>query len=191
VRLCVCLCGCVMQAVACAVPRGGRVYNVPCRVVHTPRTLALALSRAVSLALCLARSRSRSRSRSRCRSLSLFSLLSLALSCSLAHSLALSLSLSLFLSLSLSLSHPRTHAHTSQNYGVTADPQFIGWKVRAGMDFALILASDGVWNALGNENVVEVCVCVCVCVCALPRLHYRLLTLLKSTHSVGPGAQGQ
>jgi len=44
----------------------------------------------------------------------------------------------------------------AKNYGVTADPQFIGWKVRAGMDFALILASDGVWNALGNENVVEI-----------------------------------
>ena len=188
-RLCVCLGGCVMHAVACAVPRGGRVHNVPCRVVHTPRTLALALSRAVSLALCLARSRSRFRSR--CRSLSLFSLLSLALSCSLAHSLTLSLSLSFSLSLSLSLSLTHAHTNTRQNYGVTADPQFIGWKVRAGMDFALILASDGVWNALGNENVVEVCVCVCVCVCALPRLHYRLLTLLKSTHSVGPGAQGQ
>lgn len=39
-------------------------------------------------------------------------------------------------------------------YGVTADPQFIGWKLRPGVDFALILASDGVWNALGNENVV-------------------------------------
>lgn len=42
-----------------------------------------------------------------------------------------------------------------KNYGVTADPQFIGWKLRPGQDFALILASDGVWNALGNENVVN------------------------------------
>jgi hypothetical protein len=37
-----------------------------------------------------------------------------------------------------------------KNYGVTADPQFIGWKLRPGQDFALILASDGVWNALGQ-----------------------------------------
>ena len=37
-----------------------------------------------------------------------------------------------------------------KNYGVTADPQFIGWKLRPGQDFALILASDGVWNALGS-----------------------------------------
>lgn len=44
----------------------------------------------------------------------------------------------------------------AKNYGVTADPQFIGWKIRQGLDFALILASDGVWNALGNENVVEI-----------------------------------
>jgi len=43
-----------------------------------------------------------------------------------------------------------------KNYGVTADPQFIGWKIRQGQDFALILASDGVWNALGNENVVQI-----------------------------------
>ena len=40
-----------------------------------------------------------------------------------------------------------------KNYGVTADPQFIGWKLRPGQDFALILASDGVWNALGESLV--------------------------------------
>ena len=108
--------------------------------------------------------------------------LSLPVSPFLSRSLALSLSLSLFLSLFLSLSLTHAHTNTRQNYGVTADPQFIGWKVRAGMDFALILASDGVWNALGNENVVEVCVCVCVCVCALPRLHYRLLTLCPGAY---------
>jgi len=44
----------------------------------------------------------------------------------------------------------------AKQYGVTSDPQFIGWKIRPGQDFALILASDGVWNALSNEIVVEI-----------------------------------
>ena len=52
--------------------------------------------------------------------------------------------------------HTHTHTHTQIHTGVTADPQFIGWKIRQGQDFALILASDGVWNALGNENVVQI-----------------------------------
>lgn len=44
----------------------------------------------------------------------------------------------------------------AKQYGVTSDPQFIGWKIRPGQDFALILASDGVWNALSNEVVVDI-----------------------------------
>ncbi|EKX47218.1 hypothetical protein GUITHDRAFT_152194 [Guillardia theta CCMP2712] len=45
----------------------------------------------------------------------------------------------------------------AKQYGVTVDPQFIGWKLRSGQDFVLILASDGVWNAVGNEIAVEIC----------------------------------
>mmetsp|Transcript_4412 Transcript_4412/g.11053 ORF Transcript_4412/g.11053 Transcript_4412/m.11053 type:complete len:410 (+) Transcript_4412:35-1264(+) len=41
--------------------------------------------------------------------------------------------------------------------GVTCDPQFIGWKIRQDCDWVVVAASDGVWNAIGNENVIEIC----------------------------------
>jgi len=44
-----------------------------------------------------------------------------------------------------------------KKYGVTVDPQFIGWKIRPECDWCVIAASDGVWNAIGNENAVEIC----------------------------------
>jgi len=42
----------------------------------------------------------------------------------------------------------------AKQYGVTVDPQFIGWNRRP-QDFCLILASDGVWNAMGNDAAVQ------------------------------------